>query len=155
MTTRRQGRPKTTDATNQGGTTANGEKEQIENVSTSDEKPLETKEAKSEEKVIKSEENSELEKLKEENSKIKGELSDIKSKSDSKVIEVNTKTNIQEKRPIRTIRHNKMHDVFVKGKLRSMTKQSYEAVAKDPKLDVSLPKGSSLVEPNIQPCVDC
>ena len=86
--------------------------------------------------------------------KLKNELEKLKSK-EPKVIEVSIKSDTQAKKPIRTVRQNNLHDVYVKGALRQMTKQSYEAVAKDPKLEVSLPKTSILVEPKIQPCVDC
>lgn len=48
-----------------------------------------------------------------------------------------------------------LHTVIVKGKERQMSRLAYEAIAKDPSLDVRLPKGSTLVEPNLQPCKDC
>lgn len=156
MTTKKQGRPRTKAATDQGSATAGVEKEQIDNGGTSNKETPEAETAKSEEKVIDSEEisgveKSEFDKLKEENAKFKAELA--KKEPTGKVVEVNTGTKKPKLTNIR--RQNNLHDVYVKGRLRSMTKQSYEAIAKDPKLDVSLPKGTTLVEPNIQPCVDC
>lgn len=50
------------------------------------------------------------------------------------------------------------YDVFVKGKLRSISKIAYETVSKDPNLNVKLPKGSPLavnLEPKKKPCKDC
>ena len=74
-----------------------------------------------------------------------------------KVIEVKTK---QAKKPKLSFseRKNNSFDVFVKGKLRSISRQAYEAVSKDPQLKVSLPKGSPLaanLEAKEKPCKDC
>lgn len=74
-----------------------------------------------------------------------------------KVIEVKTK---QAKKPKLSFseRKNNSFDVIVKGKLRAMSRQAYEAVSKDPQLKVSLPKGSPLaanLEAKEKPCEDC
>lgn len=72
-----------------------------------------------------------------------------------KVIEVKTKPKQPPK--IRPSQRNRgLHEVIIKGKTRLMTKASYDAVKKDPGLNVILPKGSLLVEPNLdKPCKDC
>ena len=96
---------------------------------------------------------SELDILKEKNTKLEAELAKKPKEGTTKTVEVTTGTT---KKPLTKVRRqNNLHDVYVKGKLRSMTRQSYEAIARDPKLDVSIPKGSTLVEPKIQPCVNC
>ena len=74
-----------------------------------------------------------------------------------KVIEAKTK---QAKKPKLSFseRKNNSFDVIVKGKLRTMSRQAYEAVSKDPQLKVSLPKGSPLaanLEAKEKPCKDC
>ena len=74
-----------------------------------------------------------------------------------KVIEAKTK---QAKKPKLSFseRKNNSFDVIVKGKLRSMSRQAYEAVSKDPQLAVTLPKGSPLaanLEAKEKPCKDC
>ncbi len=73
-----------------------------------------------------------------------------------KVIEV--KTEKVERRNLPSDRKNNSFEVFVKGKSRMISRQAYEAVNKDPQLNVSLPKGSPLaanLEPNDKSCKDC
>ena len=96
---------------------------------------------------------SELDILKEKNTKLEAELAKKPKEVTTKTVEVTTGTT---KKPLTNVRRkNNLHDVYVKGTLRSMTRQSYEVLVRDPKLDVSLPKGSTLVEPKLQPCIDC
>ena len=74
-----------------------------------------------------------------------------------KVIEVKTEKVKKPKLPF-SERKNKTFDVIVKGKLRAISREAYEAVSKDPLLNVSLPKGSPLaanLEPKDKPCIDC
>ncbi len=74
-----------------------------------------------------------------------------------KVIEVKTEQVKKPKLPL-SERKNNTFDVFVKGKLRAISREAYEAVSKDPNLNVSLPKGSPLainLEPKDKPCIDC
>ena len=111
---------------------------------------IETTKTEKTEKVIEvvKEVDNELEKLKAENEKLK--------KSTGKVIEV--KTEQGKRQEIRSGKRNNVFDVYVKGKYRSMSKLAYEAVSKDPKLEVTLPKGSPLavnLEPKEKPCEGC
>lgn len=142
-------------ATDQGSATANGEKEQTENGGTSDKEATEAEKAASQEKVSQDISISAADNDKDvEIEKLKAQLKKVE-KTD-KVIDVKVTTETGKKPKLPSIRRpNNLHEVYVKGRSRLMTKQSYEAIAKDPKLDVSIPKGSTLVEPNIQPCVDC
>ena len=74
-----------------------------------------------------------------------------------KVIEVKTEK-VQRRNMPHSERKNNSFEVFVKGKSRMISRQAYEAVSKDPKLNVHLPKGSPLaanLEPNDKPCKDC
>ena len=74
-----------------------------------------------------------------------------------KVIEVKTGKGKKPKLPT-SERKNNTFDVIIKGKLRSMSRQAYEAVSKDPQLKVTLPKGSPLavnLEAPKKPCKDC
>ncbi|KKL14690.1 hypothetical protein LCGC14_2513150, partial [marine sediment metagenome] len=74
-----------------------------------------------------------------------------------KVIEVKTEKVKKPKLPF-SERKNNTFDVIVKGKLRAISREAYEAVSKDPNLNVSLPKGSPLaanLEPKDKPCIDC
>lgn len=74
---------------------------------------------------------------------------------EDKIVEVTTKTKAKPKKLTPAQLNRKLHTVIVKGREREMTRFAYEAIAKDPSLDVKLPKGSTLTEPNLQPCVDC
>ena len=74
-----------------------------------------------------------------------------------KVIEVKTEK-VQRGKMSLPERKSNSFEVFVKGKLRMISRQAYEAVSKDRQLNVSLPKGSPLavnLEPNDKPCKDC
>ncbi len=70
----------------------------------------------------------------------------------SKVVEANTQA--PQKTTKKPPSRNRMHEVFIKGKPRMVTVQTYEDVSKDPKLNVTLPKGSQL-KPVEQPCENC
>ena len=73
-----------------------------------------------------------------------------------KVTEV--KTEKVQRRKLSTERKNNSFEVYVKGRSRMISRQAYEAVVKDPQLNVSLPKDSPLavsLEPNDKPCKDC
>ena len=152
MTTRRQGRPKATDATNQGGTTASEEKEQTENGGTSGEKPPETKEAKGEEKVS-DDKDAEIEKLKNKLKEAKaGKVVDV-------IVESGSKSKLrpsQQKKLTHTVYvAKKRGDEWGNNQEREMSEQAYNAIAKDISLKVTLPKNSRLVEPEIKGCKDC
>ena len=83
------------------------------------------------------------------------DLASEKTNAKEKVVEVQVST--PEAKKMKPSEQRKVtHTVFVKGRAREMSKQAYEAVSKDPKLEVTLPKGSRLVEPNLsKPCKDC
>ncbi len=70
----------------------------------------------------------------------------------SKVVEVSTQS--PQKTTKKPPSRYQMHEVFIKGKPREVTLATYEAVSKDPKLDVTLPKGSQL-KPVDKPCENC
>ncbi len=74
-----------------------------------------------------------------------------------KVIEVKTEKVQRDKMPFSERKSNSF-EVFVKRKSRMMSRQAYEAVSKDPQLNVSLPKGSPLavkLDAKGKPCKDC
>jgi len=74
-----------------------------------------------------------------------------------KVTEVKTAKQKTPKLPVTSSKNNTF-DVIIKGKMRPMSRQAYEAVSKDPQLKVSLPKGSPLavnLEAPKKPCKDC
>ncbi len=74
-----------------------------------------------------------------------------------KVIEVKTEKVHRGKMPF-SERKNNSFEVFVKGKSRMISRQAYEAVSKDPRLNVTLPKGSALafkLDSKGKPCEDC
>lgn len=78
-----------------------------------------------------------------------------KAKGEEKVIEVKVST--QKPAKLRPSQQRKRtHTVFVKGRPREMSREAYEAVSRDPALNVTLPKGSRLAEPMLdKPCEDC
>ncbi len=110
-----------------------------------------TKESKVESSEIKDQDNAEIDqstdKAKEKNEQ------DLAGKE--KVVEVKVKT--QNKTRLKPSEKRKItHTVFVRGKEREMSREAYDAVSKDPALSVELPKGSRLVEPELdKPCKDC
>ena len=74
-----------------------------------------------------------------------------------KVIEVKTEKVQRRNMPL-SERKNNSFEVFVKGKSRMISRQAYEAVSKDPRLNVTLPKGSALavkLDSKGKPCEDC
>ena len=73
-----------------------------------------------------------------------------------KVIEVKTEKVKKPKLPFSERKNT--FEVSVKGTSRMISREAYEAVSKDPNLNVSLPKGSPLaanLEPKDKPCIDC
>jgi hypothetical protein len=76
-----------------------------------------------------------------------------------KVVEVVTKkseSTITKTPPKPSEVRKKTFTVFVKGNAREVSKMTYDAIKNDPKLNVTLPKGSPLVEPEAKkPCKDC
>ncbi len=83
------------------------------------------------------------------------ETTEAEKAKGEKVVEVKVET--QNKTRLRPSEKRKItHTVFVKGKSREMSREAYEAVSKDPALNVELPKGSRLAEPELEkPCKDC
>ncbi len=73
-----------------------------------------------------------------------------------KVLEVNTDSGKKAQRP-RPLRRSKItHTVIVNGTTREISELAYKAIKRDPKIDISLPKGSVLAEPSVKkPCKDC
>lgn len=74
-----------------------------------------------------------------------------------KVIEVKTEK-VQRSKMTVPERKSNIFEVFVKGKSRMISRQAYEAVSKDPRLNVTLPKGSALavkLDSKGKPCKDC
>ena len=81
------------------------------------------------------------------------------SKQEEKVIEktapkVNQEPKIEVKQTPRQAK-GRTYTIFVKGKQREVSKPTYDALKKDVKLEVTLPKNSPLVEPPAKPCKDC
>ena len=75
-----------------------------------------------------------------------------------KVIEVKTEKVQRQNMPHSERKKNNSFEVFVKGKSRMISRQAYEAVSKDPRLNVTLPKGSALavkLDSKGKPCEDC
>lgn len=68
-----------------------------------------------------------------------------------KVIEVKTPTTRRKPSEERKITHT----VNVNGRDREISRQSYEAISKDPRIKIVLPKNTRLIEPNGKPCKDC
>ena len=79
--------------------------------------------------------------------------------TEEKVIEktapkVNQEPKIEVKQTPRQAK-GRTYTIFVKGKQREVSKPTYDALKKDVKLQVTLPKNSPLVEPPAKPCKDC
>ena len=89
----------------------------------------------------------------------KTKVSNEAKETPQKVVEVTTKkaeSTIAKTPPKPSEVRKKTFTVFVKGKSREVSKMTYDAIKKDPKLEVVLPKGSPLVEPEAKkPCKDC
>ena len=81
------------------------------------------------------------------------------SKPEEKVIEKTAPKVVQEPKieVKQTPRQAKTrtYTIYVKGKQREVSKPTYDALKKDVKLQVTLPKNSPLVEPPAKPCKDC
>jgi hypothetical protein len=76
---------------------------------------------------------------------------------EEKVIEkiapkVNQETMVKQ-RPLQS--KTRTYTIFIKGKPREVSRPTYDALKKDVKLQVTLPKNSPLVEPPAKPCKDC
>ncbi len=86
---------------------------------------------------------------------LKEEIKRLKAEKSGKVVDVKVSTNKITR--LKPSEQNKItHTVIVKGKAREMSRKAYEAVSKDPALNVTLPKGSRLAEPMLdKPCEDC
>lgn len=86
------------------------------------------------------------------------EAKETEKTESKKVIEVKTEKVVSE---LPTEVRKKKHEtftVFVKGVPREVSRQVYNTVSKDPKLNVSLPKGSPLamnLKAPEKPCKDC
>ena len=61
----------------------------------------------------------------------------------------------QEKPLAHPTRRRRLHTVFVKGQARQITESAFNAVVKDPRLNVELPPNSALKIPDPLPCKDC
>lgn len=78
-----------------------------------------------------------------------------KAKKTDKVVDV--KVNTQKTTRLKPSEQRKItHTVIFNGKEREWSKQTYDVMTKDPKQKIELPRGSRLVEPELdKPCKDC